>query len=90
MIPTIFYITGDYLAALETFFEITKIVQNSTTNGSRFNILLKCEINSVLLLLILRPNPQKLSQHLAKILEKYTWGDMNDASLQGKIILKYF
>ncbi|XP_023022583.2 huntingtin-associated protein 40 kDa [Leptinotarsa decemlineata] len=73
---------GDFLASLEVFLEISKLADNSTPNGNRSEILLKCEINSVLLLLILRPSPQKLSPCLAKILEKYTWGDKNDSSLR--------
>ncbi|CAG9831789.1 unnamed protein product [Diabrotica balteata] len=74
--------TGDYLAALETFFEISKLLEKCVPNGFRSEILLKCEINSIFLLLILRPNPQKLAPHLTRILEKYTWGDTNDESLK--------
>ncbi|CAG9864284.1 unnamed protein product [Phyllotreta striolata] len=82
LFASLFIKSGDFLAALETYYEITKIIENSTLNGARCEILLKCEVNSVLLLLILRPNPQKLPARLAKILEKYTWGDVNDVSLQ--------
>lgn len=52
-------------------------------NGSRSNLLLKCEVSSVFLLLILRPSPQKIAPELEKILEKYTWGDKNDPVLEG-------
>lgn len=80
---TCFYILGDYLAALETYLEIFKHLKQLPANGSRCETLLKCEIYCVFLLLILRPSPQKLSANLAKILEKYTWGDKNDTSLKG-------
>lgn len=76
---------GDHVAALETFIEIRKLIENLQENGDRSDVLLKCEINSVLLLLILRPNPQKLSPDLAQLLEKYTWGDRNDKTLKGGI-----
>ncbi|KAG5881220.1 hypothetical protein JTB14_035480 [Gonioctena quinquepunctata] len=82
LLASYFIDCGDYLAALEVFLEISKIAENSTPNGYRAEILLKCEISSVFLLLILRPSPQKLSPCLARILEKYTWGDENDSSLK--------
>lgn len=77
-------ILGDYLAALETFLEMSKLLEKGTMNGSRSELLLKCEVNCVFLLLILRPSPQKIVPDLAKILEKYTWGDKNDAVLKGR------
>lgn len=73
---------GDYVPALHTFQEIAKFVETLTSNGHRCEMLLKCEINSVFLLLILRPCPQNIPAHFAKIVEKYTWGDQNDPSLQ--------
>ncbi|XP_018568149.1 factor VIII intron 22 protein-like [Anoplophora glabripennis] len=73
---------GDYLAALETYLEMFRLLKQLPINGSRCETLLKCEIYCVFLLLILRPSPQKLSANLAKILEKYTWGDKNDTSLK--------
>lgn len=72
------------MAALDTFSEITHLLENCPKNGSRCNTLLNCEISRVLLLLILRPTPQRLAPDLAKLLEKYTWGDKNDKSLVGK------
>nr|CAH7760628.1 unnamed protein product [Callosobruchus chinensis] len=73
---------GDYLAALQTYLEISKLLQNLPLNGARCEALLNCEINCVFLLLILRPSAQKLSSDLTKILEKYTWEDENDPSLK--------
>lgn len=75
---------GDYMAALDTFSEMAHLLENSPRNGFRCNTLLNCEISRVLLLLILRPTPQRLAPDLAKLLEKYTWGDKNDKSLVGK------
>lgn len=53
-------------------------------NGFRSELLLKSEVNSVFLLLILRPCPRKIVPELAKMLEKYTWGDNHDSVLKGK------
>ncbi|RZC40572.1 hypothetical protein BDFB_002189 [Asbolus verrucosus] len=72
----------NYTDALNSFNEIASILDRLPVNGARSEILLKCEISRVLLLLILRPAPQKLSPNLAKLLEKYTWGDQNDKTLK--------
>lgn len=72
------------MSALQTYQEIVRIINRLPNNGYRCDILLKCEINSVFLLLILRPNTLNISPNLAKILEKYTWGDRGDSVLQGK------
>ena len=77
--------TRDYTGALNSFNEIVNILERLPTNGARAEILLKCEVSRVLLLLILRPAPQKLSPNLAKLLEKHTWGDQNDKTLNGNI-----
>lgn len=79
---------GDYTAALETFSEISNLLENCPKNGSRCDTLLNCEISKVLLLLILKPTPQRLASDLARLLEKYTWGDKNDKSLKGTYTLK--
>lgn len=60
-----------------------KLLERTPLNGARSELLLKREVNCVFLLLILRPSPQKIVPELAKILEKYTWGDNNDAALRG-------
>lgn len=62
---------------------MTLLLENCPLNGSRSDILLRCEISRVLLLLILRPTPQRLAPHLNKLLEKYTWGDKSDKSFLG-------
>lgn len=81
----------DYTKALNTFSEIFSVVEKLPSNGARAETVLKCEISRVLLLLILRPAPQKLSPNLARLLEKYTWGDQNDKTLKGmECLLKSF
>lgn len=72
---------GDYTAALDVFTEITNLLENVPTNGIRSDALLNSEINRVLLLLILKPTPQRLASHFARLLEKFTWGDKNDSTI---------
>ncbi|XP_044252928.1 40-kDa huntingtin-associated protein [Tribolium madens] len=72
----------DYTGALNTYNDIVSIVELLPLNGARAETVLKCEVSRVLLLLILRPAPQKLPPNLAKLLEKYTWGDQNDKGLK--------
>ncbi|XP_018326483.1 factor VIII intron 22 protein isoform X2 [Agrilus planipennis] len=55
--------------------EISNLLENSPRNGYRKDILLKCEINRIIILLILRPTPNKLAADSAKLLEKYIWAD---------------
>lgn len=78
----------NYSNALSTFNKIAEILGKLPINGARADILLKCEINRLFLLLILKPTPQKLSPNLAKLLEKYTWGDQTEQTLNGKLILE--
>lgn len=82
LLASYFVSSGEYVLALNTFQEITKLLETLPRNGQRCEMLLKCEVTSVFLLLILRPSPQNIASNLAKILEKYTWGDHNDSSLQ--------
>lgn len=77
----------DYTGALNSYNDIVSILDRLPPNGARSETLLKCEVTRLLLLLILRPAPQKLTPNLAKLLEKYTWGDQNDKTLQGDSIL---
>ncbi|KAF2899476.1 hypothetical protein ILUMI_06689 [Ignelater luminosus] len=72
---------GDYTAALDTFTEITNLLENLPPNGTRSDVLLNCEVSRIFLLLILRPAPQKLAPHFTKLLETFTWGDKNDSHL---------
>lgn len=83
----------NYSNALSTFNKIADILEQLPINGARTDTLLKCEINRLFLLLILKPTPQKLSPNLTKLLEKYTWGDQNEQASNGELInysfLKY-
>lgn len=77
-----FYIScGDYVSALDIFTELANLIESTPSNAARRDILLMCEINRVLMLLILRPVPQSLSVDLTRILEKYTWNQKIDKSL---------
>ncbi|KAL3273489.1 hypothetical protein HHI36_014930 [Cryptolaemus montrouzieri] len=77
-----FIASGDYLAALDAFTKIYDLAEKLPINGANADILLRCEINRVLLLLIMKPPPQKITPELTKILERYTWSDRNDDSLK--------
>lgn len=74
--------TGDYVAALESFTEMHNILQTLPNNGEKAQLHMECEINRVLLLLILKPPLQKLTSDLTQVLERYTWGDKNDESIK--------
>ncbi|XP_075226539.1 huntingtin-associated protein 40 kDa isoform X2 [Lycorma delicatula] len=66
---------GDYEAALSTASDLTASVESCTSVpfGLYSDILLRCEVTKVLLVLLLRPPPLRLSPGLATLLEKYTW-----------------
>ena len=55
----------------------------SRVMGSYRNILHRCEISRVLLLLILRPTPQRLAPPLAQVIEKYAW--VEDTPIAGML-----
>lgn len=74
----------DYLSALETLTEVSSLLREAPKNGARSDCSLRCEITRILLLLILRPSPQKLAPNLTRLLEKYTWGDKD---LAGEFLL---
>lgn len=76
--------SGDYIGALESYTEIHNILQTLPNNAEKAQLLLDCEINRVLLLLILKPPPQKLTSDLTQVLERYTWGDKNDESIKSE------
>ncbi|XP_066255311.1 40-kDa huntingtin-associated protein [Euwallacea similis] len=73
---------GDYVTALQTYQSMAKMLDNRLKSGHQCNVLLNCEINSIFLLLILKPSPQNISSDYARLLEKYTWGNKSDPSLQ--------
>lgn len=84
LLMTHFMHKEDYQCALETCHQLKKSLNELETvsdNGIRTEMLLKCEINAVLLILILRPNV-KLYPQWAEFLEKYAWGDTNHVTLQ--------
>lgn len=85
------YFTDNFASALELFLQISSLLEKAPLNGARSDTLLKCEINQVLLILILRPAPQNIPANLAKILEKYTWADNSDKNRRGilKLIVYY-
>ncbi|XP_014241290.1 factor VIII intron 22 protein isoform X2 [Cimex lectularius] len=66
---------GDYHGALSVFTDMVGTVQKITLSpfGVYTDVLVRCEISRVLLILLLRPTPQTISPELAKLVEKYTW-----------------
>ncbi|KAL7301682.1 hypothetical protein TKK_0005683 [Trichogramma kaykai] len=71
---------GNYVSALHVLNELVEMIENHTGSkctGYYRDILHNCEINKVLLLLILRPSPQRLAPSLAQVLEKYAWAEDN-------------
>jgi len=71
-----YIIQADYNAALNVITELVDLVEanvGSAATGNYRKLLHKCEVNRVLLLLILQPTPQRLSPALAEVLEKYAW-----------------
>uniref|UniRef100_A0A3B3ZV80 Uncharacterized protein n=1 Tax=Periophthalmus magnuspinnatus TaxID=409849 RepID=A0A3B3ZV80_9GOBI len=74
-------LTRDYDGALSVFTEMQLICQErglqlpgtSTPVGAFLDIVAKCEISRVLLLMLLEPPPQKLLPEHAQTLERYAW-----------------
>ena len=65
-----------YNAALSIVTELVNLIEviaGTAVTGNYRTLLHKCEVNRVLLLLILQPTPQRLSHDLAEVLEKYAW-----------------
>lgn len=71
--------TGDYDEALNIYTTMTQLVEdkgkfpNGKPGGVFQDILIKCEIHRVLLLLLLQPTPQRLRLEQCQLLERYTW-----------------
>lgn len=76
--------SGNYISALEVYSEIFSLLDGAVLTGVETDIMLKCELSRIFLLLILQPTPQRLAPPLAKLLEKYLWGNVNDVSVKGK------
>ncbi|KXJ25489.1 factor VIII intron 22 protein [Exaiptasia diaphana] len=83
--------SGDFDGALSIFTEMAYHAQErgSFEGGSGFtihstykDIITKCEINRVLLLMLLQPSPQKIQPEHAETLEKYLW----DTEVEGSPI----
>uniref|UniRef100_A0A669BWU3 Coagulation factor VIII associated n=1 Tax=Oreochromis niloticus TaxID=8128 RepID=A0A669BWU3_ORENI len=74
-------LTRDYDGALSVFTEMQLICQEKglqlpgsiTPVGAFLDIVAKCEISRVLLLMLLEPPPQKLLPEHAQTLERYAW-----------------
>uniref|UniRef100_A0A4W6FY55 Coagulation factor VIII associated n=1 Tax=Lates calcarifer TaxID=8187 RepID=A0A4W6FY55_LATCA len=80
-IATCKILTRDYDGALSVFTEMQLMCQErglqlpgtSTPVGAFLDIVAKCEISRVLLLMLLEPPPQKLLPEHAQTLERYAW-----------------
>ncbi|CAB4067753.1 F8A [Lepeophtheirus salmonis] len=73
--------TGDYHNALNSLTEISRLIESygpKHPSSIYLDILRRCEITRVLLLLIIKPTPQNLSPNLTSILEKYAWDSSDD------------
>ncbi|KAJ4945024.1 hypothetical protein JOQ06_013563 [Pogonophryne albipinna] len=74
-------LTRDYDGALSVFTEMQLTCQErglqlpgiSTPVGAFLDIVAKCEVSRVLLLMLLEPPPQKLLPEHAQTLERYAW-----------------
>lgn len=68
---------GDYDGALAVFDEMVSITEAAPqpTVGCYRDLLHRCEVTQVLLLLLLQPTPSRLPTRLAQLLERYTWGE---------------
>ncbi|KAK5866016.1 hypothetical protein PBY51_020237 [Eleginops maclovinus] len=74
-------LTRDYDGALSVFTEMQLMCQErglqlpgiSTPVGAFLDIVAKCEVSRVLLLMLLEPPPQKLLPEHAQTLERYAW-----------------
>lgn len=77
---------GDYEGALCTMTEMDYLAHERgvTTSdglqpiGAFADILARCEVSRVLLLLLLQPTPQRIRPEHAQILEKYSWESSDD------------
>jgi len=72
--------TRDYDGALSVLTEMAYLAHERGGSpatghplGAYCDILAKCEVNRVLLLLLLQPTPQRIRPEHAQTLEKYTW-----------------
>ncbi|XP_013400326.1 factor VIII intron 22 protein [Lingula anatina] len=72
--------TGDFDGALAVLTEMAYLAQergggnSGKPLGAFCDILARCEVTRVLLLMLLQPTPQRIRPEHAQTLEKYTWG----------------
>lgn len=80
---------GDFDGALSIFTEMAYHAQERgsfegeaghSIHSSYKDIITKCEINRVLLLMLLQPSPQKIRPEHAQTLEKYLWDNETEGS----------
>ncbi|XP_047107418.1 40-kDa huntingtin-associated protein [Schistocerca piceifrons] len=66
---------GDYDGALNVFSEMVRVANQGSKPpmGVYSDVLHRCEVTRVLLLLILQPAAQRLPPDLGQVLEKYAW-----------------
>ncbi|XP_038834338.1 40-kDa huntingtin-associated protein isoform X2 [Salvelinus namaycush] len=84
-------LTRDYDGALAVLTEMQLMCQErglqlpgtSTPVGAFLDIVAKCEISRVLLLMLLEPPPQKLLPEHAQTLERYAWESFDPHSQDG-------
>lgn len=77
--------TKDYDGALGVFTEMAYLAQESGGSsvtgkpvGAYCDILARCEVTRVLLLMLLQPTPQRIRPEHAQMLEKYAWDPSED------------
>ncbi|KAI0207645.1 40-kDa huntingtin-associated protein [Lamellibrachia satsuma] len=77
--------TCDYEGALSVFTEMAYLAQergsllsNGKLVGAFCDVLARCEITRVLLLMLLQPTPQRIRPEHAQTLEKYAWQATDD------------
>ncbi|XP_072444536.1 40-kDa huntingtin-associated protein [Chiloscyllium punctatum] len=81
-------ITRDYDGALAVFTEMQLLAQEKglqvqgtcTPVGAFMDVIARCEVSRVLLLMLLQPPPQKLLPEHAQTLEKYDWESFDSHS----------
>ncbi|XP_045212398.1 40-kDa huntingtin-associated protein-like isoform X1 [Mercenaria mercenaria] len=80
--------TKDYDGALGVFTEMAYLAQESGGSsvtgkpiGAYCDILARCEITRVLLLMLLQPTPQRIRPEHAQTLEKYAWESSEDNTI---------
>ena len=75
----------DHHSALNTFTEIANVAEQSckkpATSSVYLDLLAKCEIYRIILLLLIQPTPQNVSPSLTSVLEKYAWESSSPMNL---------